>query len=113
MPWLAEPQYLLTRERQGQCRPLWNMREVWEMKGQGDSGVCSPIAGRGRVTLSPQALPVWVGMGWEGSNSFFGAFLLLVDLVLGILPGFTLSLCSFLMSNRKVTGQEPVSLPSS
>lgn len=65
MPWLAEPQYLLTRERQGQCRPLWNMREVWEMKGQGDSGVCSPIAGRGRVTLSPQALPVWVGMGWE------------------------------------------------
>lgn len=63
MPWLAEPQYLLTRERQGQCRPLWNMREVWEMKGQGDSGVCSPIAGRGRVTLSPQALPVWVGMG--------------------------------------------------
>lgn len=54
-----------------------------------------------------------VGMGWEGSNSFFGTFLLLVDLVLGIVPGFTLSLCSFLMSNRKVTGQEPVSLPSS
>lgn len=45
MSWLAEYQYLLTRERQGQCSPVWNKREIWEMKGQGGSGVCSPIAG--------------------------------------------------------------------
>lgn len=75
--WLAESQHLLTLERQGQCRPRWNTGEVWEMKGQGCRGVW------GKVTLSSQALPVWVGMGREGSNSFFGRFFLLVYLVLG------------------------------